>query len=213
MPPPGCGSLRDGAVSASSLLLAPHQGSHDKFLTDNSKTGPAFCSYPMSTRSVGAWSAGAAARLEGCPPKSAAKRAVSLSVTFLELAAKRRRGNDMSSSEDPERDAQNVPRDHPQLLLIQAYTRLFLIPERMDGSKQTTVASFGAYDVRLSELSPAAPSSRTCPLWLELCERVSGRVMDSRGCQDLDDASGVLDAFVADAMRLSGVESPGCSGG
>jgi hypothetical protein len=62
----------------------------------------------------------------------------------LELAAEWRRGNGMSSSEDPEREAQKVPRDHPQLLLIQAYTRLFLIPERMDGSKQTTVATLGA---------------------------------------------------------------------
>ena len=118
----------------------------------------------------------------------------------------------MSSSEDPERDARNVPRDDPQLLLIQAYTRLFLIPERMDGSKQTTVASFGAYDVRLSELSPAAHRSRTYPLWLALCESVSARVIDSRGCEDLDDASGALDALVAEAMRLSGVGPPGCSG-
>jgi hypothetical protein len=131
----------------------------------------------------------------------------------LELAAEWRRGNGMSSSEDPEREAQKMPRDHPQLLLIQAYTRLFLIPERMDGSKQTTVATFGAYDARLSELSPAARSPKTCPLWLELCESRSGRVIDSRGCQDLDDASGALDAFLAEAMRLSGVKSPGCSGG
>jgi hypothetical protein len=131
----------------------------------------------------------------------------------LELAAEWRRGNGMSSSEDPEREAQKVPRDHPQLLLIQAYTRLFLIPERMDGSKQTTVATFGTYDVRLSELSPAARSSKTYPLWLELCESSSGRVIDSRGCQDLDDASGALDAFLAEATRLGGVKSPGCSGG
>ena len=60
----------------------------------------------------------------------------------------------MTTCEDPGPDMQDFPPDHPQRLLMQAYARLPLLPERADGSKQTTVASFGAYDLCLSELSP-----------------------------------------------------------
>ena len=115
----------------------------------------------------------------------------------------------MTSDDDPDRTAQDSPRENPQHLLILAYTRLFLLPERGDGSKQTTIASFGAYDVRLSELSPALRASTTCPLWVELCDSVSGRVIDCIGCQDLQDAGAAVEVFVAEAMRRGDIEPPG----
>jgi hypothetical protein len=49
----------------------------------------------------------------------------------------------MTLREDTDLDAQDFPPDHPQRLLIQAYARLPLLPERADGSKQAMVASFG----------------------------------------------------------------------
>jgi hypothetical protein len=73
---------------------------------------------------------------------------------------------------------------------------MFLLPERPDGSKQTIVASFGPFQVPLSELPPAV-RSKACPLWIELC--------DSVGCQDLQEAG---EAVVSEAKRLSNIVPP-----
>ena len=53
-----------------------------------------------------------------------------------------------SRNDDTEADTPDGPPDSPMRLLILAYTRLFLLPERPDGSKLTVIADFGAYDVR-----------------------------------------------------------------
>jgi hypothetical protein len=76
---------------------------------------------------------------------------------------------------------------------------MFLLRERPDGSKQTIVASFGPFQVRLSELSPAV-RSKACPLWIELCGSV--------GCQDLQEAGAAVEAFVSEAKRLSNIVPP-----
>ena len=115
----------------------------------------------------------------------------------------------MTICEDPGPDMQDFPPDHPQRLLMQAYARLPLFPERADGSKQTTVASFGAYDLCLSELSPAIGLLRGYPLRVELCESVSGRVIDSVGCQNFRDAGRAVEAFIAVVLRLDTVTPPG----
>ena len=117
----------------------------------------------------------------------------------------------MTSFEDPDRDAKDPTADDPQRLLILAYTRLFLLPERPDGAKQTTVASFGPFQLRLSELPPAV-HSRACPLWIELCDSVEKRVIDSIGCRDLHEAGEAVEAFVSEAKRLSNIGPPEHSG-
>ena len=113
----------------------------------------------------------------------------------------------MISSEEPDPDAKDPTADDPQRLLILAYTRLFLLPERPDGSKQTIVTSFGPFQVRLSELSPAV-HSKSCPLWIELCDSVGKSVIDSIGCQDLQEAGEAVEAFVSEAKRLSNIVPP-----
>jgi hypothetical protein len=95
----------------------------------------------------------------------------------------------------------NIPHDHPQRMLIVAYMRLFLLPERADGSKLTTVASFGAYDIRLIEISTGRTTEMVLPLWLELHDRLSHRVIDSAGCKDLQDAGMAVEEFIAEALR------------
>jgi hypothetical protein len=94
--------------------------------------------------------------------------------------------------------------DHPQRLLIVAYTRLFLLPERTDGSKLTTIGSVGAYDVRLIELPIGATPSTVHPLWIELYDTGSGRVIDSAGCHDLQDAGLATEALIGEARRRTG---------
>jgi hypothetical protein len=100
-----------------------------------------------------------------------------------------------------------ISRDHPQRMLILAYTRLFFLPERPDGSKLTTIASFGWYDVRLIKMD-TADNKAVPPLWVELYDGFSARVADSAGCRDLLDAGAATDAFVAEAERLSAIAVP-----
>jgi hypothetical protein len=106
----------------------------------------------------------------------------------------------MISQDDPEAGSQEFPHDHPQRMLILAYTRLFLLPERNDGSKLTTIASFGAFAVRLVEL-PVAPAKPGYSLWIELYDGHAGRVVDSAGLPDLLAAGPITEAFLAEAAR------------
>jgi hypothetical protein len=50
----------------------------------------------------------------------------------------------------------------------------------------------------------------TYPLRVELCESISGRVIDSVGCQKLRDASRATEAFIVVTLRLGEVAPPGC---
>lgn len=97
--------------------------------------------------------------------------------------------------------------DNPQRLLILAYTRLFLMPERDDGSKLISIAAFGRYEIRLIEFQDPRPGS-LAPLWIELYDRVAGRTLDGAGCNDLQDAGCATETFIAEARALSGVARP-----
>jgi hypothetical protein len=93
-----------------------------------------------------------------------------------------------------------------QELLVMAYTRLFLLPERRDGSKLTTVATFGAYRVRLMEMTSRCDV--VPPLWIELFDGHVGRVIDSVGVREVQDAGQIVQVFMAEAARLSGIALP-----
>jgi hypothetical protein len=98
-------------------------------------------------------------------------------------------------------------RDHPQRQLIVAYTRLFLLPEQVDGSKLTTIASVGTYDIRLVELPIRLSCANLHPLWVELRNAETARVLDTAGCHDLQDAGAATQSFIAEARRLVDVGS------
>jgi|SRR3954462_8669747 hypothetical protein len=98
-------------------------------------------------------------------------------------------------------DCQKICSVDLQRMLIVAYTRLFLLPERTDGSKLTTIGSVGPYDVRLTELPSGIPTSAIPPLWVELYDAWSGRILDSAGCRDLQEAGPVTEAFIGEAQR------------
>jgi hypothetical protein len=91
-----------------------------------------------------------------------------------------------------------------QRLLLLAYTRLFLLPEQEDGSKLTTVASFGRYDLRLTEVA-CGGSIAVPPLWIELYDRHARRIIDSAGCWDLHDADVAAEMFMTEAKCLNGL--------
>jgi hypothetical protein len=111
------------------------------------------------------------------------------------------RGNFMPGNNGSDPDLGGAGADDAQTMLILAYTRLFLLPEAPDGSKLTTIASFGSYDVRLIELPPNSHAS--LPLWIELYDQTAKQVVDSTGCRDLQEAGVATKAFVTQAELLN----------
>jgi hypothetical protein len=110
----------------------------------------------------------------------------------------------MTPCNDIDPGSGEISDDHSQHMLILAYTRLFLLPERTDGSKLTTIATFGCYNVRLLEVDTAG-NKAVPPLWVELYDRFSARVLDSAGCRDLLHAGAATATFLAEAQRLNGI--------
>ena len=88
-------------------------------------------------------------------------------------------------------------------MLVTAYSRLFWLPRQVDGSKRTIIASYGAYDVRLTEVA-TGPASPIMPLWIELYDSLSNQVIDSAGCRDLQEAGAAVEDFFDEALRLAG---------
>jgi hypothetical protein len=109
----------------------------------------------------------------------------------------------MTHRDEFDLDCREGDPEYFQRLLILAYTRLFLLPERADGSKLTTIASFAPYEIRLVEIGPDVANSIP-PLWIEIHNTVSGRVLDSAGCWDLQQAGVATEAFIAEVGRLNG---------
>jgi hypothetical protein len=85
--------------------------------------------------------------------------------------------------------------------LIRAYLNLFVVPRGQDGSRTTTLARFGGYEVRLFELAHDLVAD-TLPLWMELYAHDSGGTLDSFGCDDFEAAVRVADEFMTCAKAL-----------
>ena len=101
-------------------------------------------------------------------------------------------------NDDPPRD---LSPDHPQRLLIMAYTRLMLLPKRPDGTRTTWITTAGNCELRLLEM-PLPEEADACSLCVELFDRAVGRVVDSRSCRDLNDAGAATECFLALAREL-----------
>jgi hypothetical protein len=113
----------------------------------------------------------------------------------------------MTRGDERDTGPREIDTDHRQRLLILAYTRLFLLPERADGSKLTTIASFGTYDVRIVEL-PFCTSASTPPLRVELYDRANRQIIDSVGCHDLQDTGAATEALITKALRRNDLTIP-----
>jgi hypothetical protein len=111
----------------------------------------------------------------------------------------------VTANEEPETAPGCYPPDDPQHMLISACTRLFLLPERLDGLRHTIVASFGTYEVRLADVPTPRATPEVPPIWLELYDHLAERSVDSAGCWDLDEAETALKALNAEALCRNGI--------
>ena len=84
--------------------------------------------------------------------------------------------------------------------VVQAYTSLFLAPKRDDGSQVAPIATIGAFEVRLVEMSSDA--SELMLVWVELYSRHRRMSIDSRSCSELEEAIWAAEYFVSLATDL-----------
>jgi hypothetical protein len=102
--------------------------------------------------------------------------------------------------------------DDPQRMLLEAHRRLSLAPERHDGSKLATIATYGRYGIRLVALKAADATPTGRPhLWLELYDHLIERAVDSAGCWNLDEARTILQALIAETLWRNGMVAPDSS--
>jgi hypothetical protein len=86
--------------------------------------------------------------------------------------------------------------EHPQQLLIAAYRRLMQLPRRADGMRFTSITTTATWELRLIDLLLPRRSDKRW-LWVELFDLTTGRSIDSRGCQDLNEAGAATRYFLA----------------
>ena len=86
--------------------------------------------------------------------------------------------------------------DYSQHLLNAAYTRLMQLPRRADGTGSMPITTIANWELRLIDL-PRAGRAEMCSLWVELFDLTVARSIDSRGCQDLDEARAATRYFLA----------------
>lgn len=83
-----------------------------------------------------------------------------------------------------------------------AYVQLALSDAPQDGSRSVRIARVGHLDLRLVE--PASPASADEPLfWLELYDNTVEVVIDSCGCDDLQDAARAAEQLFGEARTLT----------
>jgi hypothetical protein len=102
-----------------------------------------------------------------------------------------------SRNNDPTRD---LGPDHPQGLLITAYARLTQLPRQADGMRSTSIIAIANWELRLTDL-PLLERAGKRSLWVELFDLTAGRSIDSRGCQDLDEAGAATEYFLTLSQR------------
>ena len=102
--------------------------------------------------------------------------------------------------------ARDLGPDHPQRLLIMAYTRLMLLPKHADGTRVTWITKVRNCELRLLEM-PLPECPHECALWMELFDFTVGRTIDSRRCRDLNEAGAAMNNFLAVAQQHTPVAS------
>ena len=104
----------------------------------------------------------------------------------------------MTTKEDD--DLRVLGSDHPQQLLAATYCRLLQLPRQADGTRFAPITKIASWDLRLIDLPlPRCADMRS--LWVELVDLTTGRSIDSRGCQDLNEAGAATEYFLASIQQ------------
>jgi hypothetical protein len=116
------------------------------------------------------------------------------------------------------RNARQYPAQHPascqveklsrtsrielEALLLDAYTRLNLVPPNAGGSSAVTLMRLGSFEVRL--IQPLnVPGTKAGVFWIELFDHDRQLSIDSIGDCAMDDAVIAAEDFIARATKLN----------
>jgi hypothetical protein len=81
-------------------------------------------------------------------------------------------------------------------------TETYATPKQDEGSRYSTIARIGAFEVRLLEL-PSINSPEELELWVELYDRDLRVGVDSYKCSDLDETTDAAQFLTAQARQQS----------
>ena len=84
---------------------------------------------------------------------------------------------------------------------MQAYFQLIRIAWSESGSRSTSLAKYGSYEVRLVERKPADGADAP-HLWVELHAKEVETAIEARGCDDLETAAIAAEQIMSKAERL-----------
>ena len=88
-----------------------------------------------------------------------------------------------------------------EALVTQAYFQLIRVTWSEGGSRSTSLAKYGSYEVRLIERKPADGADAP-HLWLELHAKDAETPIEARGCDDLEAAATAAEQVMAKAERM-----------
>jgi hypothetical protein len=88
-----------------------------------------------------------------------------------------------------------------EALVMQAYFQLIRVAWSESGSRSTSLAKYGSYEVRLAERK-SADSADAPHLWVELHAKESPAPIEVRACDDLEAAALAAEQIMAKAERL-----------
>jgi hypothetical protein len=88
-----------------------------------------------------------------------------------------------------------------EALVMQAYFQLIRVSWSESGSRSTSLAKYGSYEVRLVERKPADGTDAP-HLWVELCAKDAQAPIEVRGCDDLEAAAIAAEQLMSKAERL-----------
>jgi hypothetical protein len=115
----------------------------------------------------------------------------------------------MTTFERNDDQARDLGPDHPQRLLIMAYTRLMLLPKQADGTRATWITTARNCELRLLEM-PLPGRADAYAFLVELFDCTAGRTIDSKGCRDLNESGAVTESFLALVQRQQAAVTPRC---
>ena len=97
--------------------------------------------------------------------------------------------------------------DFAESIVVEAYLRLPLLPRQVDGSWVTPLMRYGRFELRLIERVGATPAEPV--LRVELLDLQAQAAIESRGCEEVEDAVAAFQTMIPVALTLHAAKCAG----
>jgi hypothetical protein len=96
--------------------------------------------------------------------------------------------------------------DHPESIVVEAYLQLPLLPRQVDGSWVAPLKRCGRCELRLIERVTATPAEPV--LRVELLDLETQTTIESRSCEEVEDAIAAFQAMIPVALTYTEPSEP-----